>query len=108
MVLTLGADGAALLTAAGRNVEAMHMPVLPARASNLSGAGDCLVAGFAAAKLRGSSDVEALALGQAAGAAAVQVAANVPDGLSFKVLQHQAAALLQQATRWQLPHHAAL
>ena len=63
ILLTLGPAGAALLRRIGNKCMVMHIPAIPAELKNTSGAGDCLVAGFCAAILAGSSQAEALAQG---------------------------------------------
>ena len=64
MVVTLGADGAALYhQTADRAYQAHHMPALPAKARNTNGAGDCLVAGACMRLLQGATPVAALAFG---------------------------------------------
>jgi 1-phosphofructokinase family hexose kinase len=65
VILSLGADGAVLATAAG--VWAAHPPQVPVRSA--VGAGDSLVAGFLLACDRGAAVTEALRLGSACGAA---------------------------------------
>lgn len=60
----------------------VHFPALPASIVNLSGAGDCLVAGALVA-LSSSSDVKhALAYGVSASKWAVESDSNVPQNLS--------------------------
>ena len=60
----------------------MHFPALPASIANLSGAGDCLVAGALVA-LSSSSDIKhALAYGVSASKWAVESDSNVPQNLS--------------------------
>lgn len=91
ILLTLGAHGAALLELEGgsssgrgagsstrRTVVARHIPAAPAAVRSVSGAGDCLAAGFAAALARGAPPEVALAEGTLAAKAAVESAANVP------------------------------
>lgn len=65
VVLTMGANGAALchISACQKYVCIHHMPALPAKVANLSGAGDCLVAGMAARLMLGDDAVSALAYG---------------------------------------------
>jgi sugar/nucleoside kinase (ribokinase family) len=55
-------------------VRAQHVPAAPAAVVNLSGAGDTLTGGFAAALVRGRDPVHALALGIAAAQVRVQCA----------------------------------
>lgn len=60
----------------------VHFPALPASVVNLSGAGDCLVAGALVA-LSSSSDIKhALAYGVSASKWAVESDSNVPQDLS--------------------------
>jgi pseudouridine kinase len=100
----MGEAGAALLTrGAGGGTTAVHLPALPTAVVSVSGAGDCLTAGFAAAKLRGCSDPAALAAGVVAATAAVSSPANVPSELSFPQLERQAARLARRAEVLQLP-----
>ncbi|KAF8063071.1 ARL6 [Scenedesmus sp. PABB004] len=119
IVLTMGHHGAALLWleplrgAAGRQaLAARHVPAAPARAVvSLSGAGDTLTGGFAAALARGAAPAEALALGVAAARLAVECPHNVPgpgQGLAFAPLAHEAAALLARADVWRVPLGPAL
>lgn len=66
IVLTLGSQGAVLCqhaAAGSTHMSLTHMPALPARIANLSGAGDCLVAGAAMHLLRGGDASSALAHG---------------------------------------------
>lgn len=65
IVLTLGAEGAALCTAASSQVaiHVCHMPALKAQLANTSGAGDCLVAGACMRLLEGGGAPSALAHG---------------------------------------------
>ena len=65
VVLTMGPHGAALcqLSACRTRLCVHHMAALPARIANLSGAGDCLVAGTALRLLQGCQAVPALAYG---------------------------------------------
>ena len=66
IVLTLGPLGAALCTLSQdrRSICISHLPAPPAKVVNSSGAGDCLVAGCAAALLAGAQPLNALAHGQ--------------------------------------------
>ncbi|GBF93396.1 hypothetical protein Rsub_06434 [Raphidocelis subcapitata] len=57
---------------------ARHMPAAPARVVSVSGAGDCLAAGFASALAAGETRERALARGLLAARAAVECAGNVP------------------------------
>ena len=64
MVVTLGAEGAALYhQTANRAYQIHHMPALPAKVRNTNGAGDCLVAGACMRLLQGATPVAALAFG---------------------------------------------
>jgi sugar/nucleoside kinase (ribokinase family) len=93
LLLTLGEHGAALLTlhgsaggGGGAVLLVRHVPALPAsRVASTSGAGDCLVAGFAVALSSGAEEeqehdpeVRALAMGAAAATRAVESERNVP------------------------------
>ncbi len=116
VVLTLGAQGAALLRLAGRGggaaVRVTHLPALPAEVESLSGAGDTLVGGLAAALLRqggaGSEgddqgDVRAVAVGVAAARATVGSAFNVCPDLAWEALQRDAEAVVRTAATWTWP-----
>ena len=64
VIIKLGAKGCCF-----RNAETkLRLPALPIDAVDATGAGDSFVAGFAAEKLRGASDAEALQTGNACGA----------------------------------------
>ena len=64
VIIKLGAKGCYF-----RNAETkLRLPALPIDAVDATGAGDSFVAGFAAEKLRGASDAEALQTGNACGA----------------------------------------
>ena len=66
---------------------------------NLSGAGDCLVAGFIAGLLCGHGEQEALAIGVLAAAVAVRSPSNVPspvEGLQLEKLEALLPTLLQK------------
>ena len=105
VVLTLGGQGAALCTLSvdRRWIEAALLPAAPAAAIvNCSGAGDALVAGACYGLLDGRPPVEALALGVAAAALAVQSAANIPPGLSAAGLAAAAGAVLRGRTALRL------
>lgn len=63
-----------------------HFPALPASISNLSGAGDCLVAGTMVA-LSANEDVStALAFGVAASKWAVEADVNVSPNLDYRLV----------------------
>jgi sugar/nucleoside kinase (ribokinase family) len=90
---------------------AHHVPAAEARVVNVNGAGDCLAAAFAAAVALGVDEVEAVAMGVAAGSVAVSSSSNVPsqaEGLDWRRLQAAARPLLQQAVRMTVPVAAAL
>ena len=65
IIITLGPLGAALCTqdAAQTMISIQHLPAAPAAVVSTSGAGDCLVAGCAAALLQDAPPLEALAIG---------------------------------------------
>lgn len=69
-----------------------HVPALPARVVNCSGAGDCMVAGCLFALVQGRSAEEALAHGVATAHVAVQSQAKVPTGLDAATVALGAAA----------------
>lgn len=107
IVLTLGPLGAVLCTLHPPPrpdlLLLQHLPALPAEVVNLSGAGDCLVAGCLYGLVRGRRPLEALACGVAAAKAAVESAANVPPGLSAAAVEAGATALLARAARAAVP-----
>lgn len=105
LVLTLGADGAALCTLApgGRAVEVLHVPALPASVVNCSGAGDCLVAGCLFGLAQGLPAAHALCYGVAAATAAVQSDSNVPRGLDAAAARSAAAQARAKSTALRLP-----
>jgi sugar/nucleoside kinase (ribokinase family) len=111
IALTLGGDGAALITREStdchrhhyqqqqQGVVALHIIHLPAPTAdvvNLSGAGDTLVGGLAAALAAqrcgscDNNDVTALAAGMAAARATVQSASNVARDLDAHTLMRVA------------------
>jgi len=67
VAVTMGRDGALLADASG----AVRLPPIPVRTASAVGAGDSFLAGMVYALGLGESPLEALRLGQAAGAAAV-------------------------------------
>jgi 6-phosphofructokinase 2 len=67
IVVTLGAEGAILATAAGT----IRLAAIPVQARSAVGAGDSFLAGLVLGLARGMAERDALALGIAAGAAAV-------------------------------------
>jgi fructose-1-phosphate kinase PfkB-like protein len=99
IVLTMGEAGAALLTLEGGQVVARHVPAAPARVRSLSGAGDCLAAGFAAALAAGAPAERALAEGTLAAAAAVEAEANVPPADALAAVARGQAAVAAQLSR---------
>eukprot|EP00887_Chlorella_sp_A99_P004169 scaffold23.g4169.t1 len=103
IALTLGANGAAMCWQHGGTVHVTLVPALPAAVVNLSGAGDCMVAGCLFALARGSCPERALCHGVAAAWAAVQSTANVPPRLSASELERGAAEAWAQAARLSFP-----
>ena len=101
IVLTLGPLGAVLCTLrpAGNAVLLQHMPALPAKVANCSGAGDCLVAGCLFGLARGRAPLAALGCGIAAARQAVQSAQNVPPELSAEAVEADAADVLRLVGR---------
>ncbi|KAK9785432.1 hypothetical protein WJX73_003933 [Symbiochloris irregularis] len=85
IVLTLGPDGAVLCHMEGALMCLTHMPALPAAIANLSGAGDCLVAGAAMHLLQGGDACSALAHGMAVARAAVQSHDNGKKGVGYRL-----------------------
>jgi bifunctional ADP-heptose synthase (sugar kinase/adenylyltransferase) len=84
---------------------AYHCPAVATDVVNLSGAGDCLVAGFVAGLLCGHSEQQALALGVVAASVAVRSTSNVPspvDGLQLDKLQAQVPTLMRQVQCYHL------
>ncbi len=83
-------DGSNLCTAVDREsnlqVTYLHFPALPASIVNLSGAGDCLVAGALVALSAGSDVATALAHGVSAAKWAVESQSNVPPRLSHTLV----------------------
>ncbi len=83
-------DGSNLCTAVDREsnlqVTYLHFPALPASIVNLSGAGDCLVAGALVALSAGSDLATALAHGVSAAKWAVESQSNVPPRLSHTLV----------------------
>ncbi len=108
IILTLGASGAALLTARGSTLHALHIPALPAAIVNLSGAGDSLVAGFAAGRVLGAQEGHALAMGMACAKAAVECQGNVAAGMTLRQIQLLAQGVLAQASHWTVPLSSSL
>jgi sugar/nucleoside kinase (ribokinase family) len=78
---------------------------------NLSGAGDTLTGGFAAALLRGASLQAALAVGVAAAKLAVECSLNVPapsQGMQYNSVWQQAQQLLDKMQVLEFPVASAL
>jgi sulfofructose kinase len=75
-----------------------HLPALPARVLNCSGAGDCLVAGCLFGLAQGRAPLSALACGVAASRSAVESQHNVPPSLSAHLVEGGAAEVLQRAS----------
>ena len=105
IVLTLGGLGAALCTLSldRRSILVHHAPALPATVANCSGAGDCLVAGFMHALLRGCDDAQALAWGVAAAKAAVESDTNVPPAERLQRVAGDAQHALRHVAQHVLP-----
>ncbi|KAK9817037.1 hypothetical protein WJX72_008719 [[Myrmecia] bisecta] len=105
VMLTLGRFGAAVcrLDKASRSIVVAHMSALPAQVVNLSGAGDCLVAGAVAALLQGKTDAQALAHGMALAKCAVESEENVPRPIDLHTVQVAADHMLASLTKWHLP-----
>ena len=81
VIVTAGEYGAGIYWRRGTDVELAHCPALTARnVASVSGAGDCLVAGFVRSLSLGQSIEEALALGVAYAWEALQTKSNVPSG----------------------------
>lgn len=134
IILTMGSQGAALLTMqpqqhhsqqlhrlqsssssrsrGRRQLVAQHIPAAHAAAVvNLSGAGDTLTGGVAAALLRGANLQEALAVGVAAAKLAVECSLNVPGptrGMRYSSVWQQAQQLLGKMQVWEFPAASAL
>lgn len=89
IVLTLGADGAALLGGGGEPLHAPAPAVLP---RDTTGAGDTFTGAFLAAWLNGRGAVEALRLGVEAGSRAVASPGAQEHGLRAADLLARAAA----------------
>lgn len=112
----MGELGAAILTLQQhpqhRSVvlQAQHVPAQAAAVANLSGAGDTLVGGFAAAHLRGCAPAAALAVGVAAAALSVGCELNVPgpqQGLAYARVHAAAQRLLAKQAVWEFAVPAA-
>jgi sugar/nucleoside kinase (ribokinase family) len=121
IILTMGELGAAILTLKPHQqqhqqqrrppqhqdvvLQAQHIPAQRVGSVvNLCGAGDTLVGGFAAARMRDCSPLQALAVGVCAAALSVQSKANVPgpgEGLTFDAVRAAAQPLLDQQHAWE-------
>lgn len=105
-------SGVAAAAVAGRlTVRAQHIPAAAATVVNLSGAGDTLVGGFAAALVRGADPLHALALGVAAARVSVQSKLNVPspqEGLVYAQVEQLGQQLLSKQQTWEFPVQSAL
>ena len=75
---TAAANVVVTLGAAGARLGGEHVPALPARTVDTTGAGDAFAAAFAVALAEGRSELEAVRWGCAAGAHAVEHAGVVP------------------------------
>jgi sugar/nucleoside kinase (ribokinase family) len=87
IVVTLGANGAAVLTRSGSvvgaaGIDAYHVAAIPSRVVGLTGAGDSLVAGCVSGLLLGDDLGESLHRGVAAASVVIQSAENVPPTLT--------------------------
>ncbi|AFZ68045.1 carbohydrate kinase family protein [Deinococcus peraridilitoris] len=78
----LGADGSLFCTA--RHAEVL--PALPARVTDVTGAGDAMLAGYAAALLEGQSDLQSARFGHAAAALTVESSHTVSPVLTPEAL----------------------
>jgi sugar/nucleoside kinase (ribokinase family) len=84
VVLTAGEHGAGMYWYRGTALELMYCPALPVPIiASVSGAGDCLVAGFVRSLSLGRRKEEALALGVASAWEALQTKSNVPSAPGF-------------------------
>jgi pseudouridine kinase len=84
LLLSLGAGGAAIVRSAPapENPPVTRRPALKAEVEDVNGAGDALLAGFAAALYREESEAAALEYGLAAAALTAASSRTVPPGLS--------------------------
>lgn len=93
--------------ASGRcSIRAQHVPAAHAEVVNLSGAGDSLLGGFAAALVRGLDPLQALAVGVAAARVSVECSLNVPSpvqGFEFESVRQLALELLEKQQVWDIP-----
>jgi hypothetical protein len=99
-------------TTPGRcSIRAQHIPAAHADVVNLSGAGDSLLGGFAAALVRGLDPLHALAVGVAAARVSVECTLNVPgpdQGFEFESVRQVARELLGKQQVWDIPVTASL
>jgi pseudouridine kinase len=89
----MGAKGAALSARRGEYTVFHRIPAAAAKARDVTGGGDALVAGYVAALMQGRSPLEAALFGQAAAGIAVTATATVSPKLTAKAVWRRAAIL---------------
>ncbi|KAK3273819.1 hypothetical protein CYMTET_17966 [Cymbomonas tetramitiformis] len=103
VVLTVGSCGviisestSALDSPNGITPRHTHIPPIPTKVLNVSGAGDSLVAGALAGLVHGASPVEAAAIGTAVAHLTLQVQGNAPKDVVLDDVVAKAATLKKQ------------
>ncbi|NRG18040.1 kinase [Rhizobiales bacterium] len=71
------------------NGESFSISPLPAKVADVTGAGDALIAGWIAARLKGLDDRTALEAGLAASAITVEATGSAPAGLSWDAIEER-------------------
>jgi pseudouridine kinase len=93
VLVGMGAKGAALSFRHGEYTVFHRIPAAAAKARDVTGGGDALVAGYVAALIEGRSPLEAALFGQAAAGLAVAATATVSPKLNAKDVWRRAAML---------------
>ena len=93
VLVGMGAKGAALSLRRDEHTAFHRIPAAAAKARDVTGGGDALVAGYVAALIQGHSPLEAALFGQAAAGIAVAATATVSPRLNAKDVWRRAAML---------------
>lgn len=105
VVLTAGSHGAAvyLLDLAATGITCIQCPALESHVKSVNGAGDCLVGGFLASRIKGQRLEQALAFGVAASWESLCVQVPVPPQFDSAQFQSNYRALIEKVETHFLP-----
>jgi pseudouridine kinase len=97
VLVGLGPDGALLSSKIDGEIVQHHVPAMRIRPKDVTGGGDALVAGYVSGIVRGRTPLEAVLLGQAAAAFAVESAETVSARMDFAAVLKRAGTLKRRA-----------